>query len=52
MNIHDLNFVELRSKKNGNIYYALDIEITPDYTKRVFLEKAEVALIKTISSNS
>lgn len=33
-------------KKSGKEYYAIEIEITPDYKKVVFLEPAEIALIK------
>lgn len=33
--------------KTGQPYYAVDVEISPDYSKRLFLDKAEVALIKS-----
>lgn len=33
--------------KTGQIYYAVDVDISPDYSKRLFLERAEVALIKS-----
>lgn len=35
------------SKKSGKEYIALEIEITPDYKKVVFFDKAEQALIKS-----
>lgn len=35
------------SKKSGKEYIALEIEITPDYKKVVFLDPAEIALVKT-----
>ena len=34
------------SKKSGKEYIAIEIEITPDYKKVVFLDSAEVALVK------
>lgn len=33
--------------KTGQLYYALDVEISPDYSKRIFFDKAEVALFKS-----
>ena len=33
--------------KTGQPYYAVDVDISPDYSKRLFLDKAEVALIKS-----
>ena len=38
-------------KKSGKEYYAIEIEITPDYTKRVFLDPVEVALLKATNKN-
>lgn len=35
------------SSKTGQPYYAIDVDISPDYSKRLFLDKAEVALIKS-----
>lgn len=35
------------SKKSGKEYIALEIEITPCYKKVVFLDPAEIALVKT-----
>ena len=40
-----VDFVEKKSKK-GNNYVALEISITEDYKKVVFLDNAELALIK------
>lgn len=34
------------SKKTGKEYFAIDVNITPTYVKRVFLTTAEVELIK------
>lgn len=34
-------------KKSGKEYIAIEIEITPDYKKVVFLDPAETALVKT-----
>lgn len=36
-----------KSSKTGQPYYAIDVDISPDYSKRLFLDKAEVALIKS-----
>ncbi len=36
----------VKSKKNGNEYLCLKIEITDNYSKLVFLSDAEVALVK------
>ncbi len=33
-------------KKSGKEYTAIEIEITPDYKKVVFLDPAEIALVK------
>lgn len=33
-------------KSSGKEYYAIVIEITPDYKKVVFLDSAEIALVK------
>lgn len=33
-------------KKSGKEYIAIEIEITPDYKKVVFLDSAEIALVK------
>lgn len=40
--------VELKegTSKNGNKYYYLEVHITPTYSKRVFLDNAEVELLK------
>ena len=43
--------LETRTKKDGSgTYQVLVIKLTPDYSKDVFLEKAELALLKTITS--
>lgn len=34
------------SKKTKNEYIAIELEITPEYKKVVFLDRAEIALIK------
>ena len=38
-------------KKSGNEYYAIEIEITPDYKKVVFLDPCETALVKRTYEN-
>lgn len=35
------------SQKTGNPYMAIDVQITPTYSKRVFLTGAEQALVET-----
>ena len=49
----DLNarLVQKTSKK-GNNYYAIEVEITQDYKKVVFLDQAELELIKVSSKNT
>lgn len=43
--------VEKTSKK-GNNYYCIEVEITQDYKKVVFLDQAELELIKVNSKNA
>lgn len=40
--------VELKTgiSKKGNDYSYLDVELVPNYHKRVFLDNAELALVK------
>ena len=51
--LDNINPVAIPSKlvigksKTGQPYYAVDVEISSDYSKRLFLDKAEVALIKS-----
>ncbi len=35
-----------KSKKSGNDYARVDIQLTPDYKKTVFLDFSEQALVK------
>ena len=43
--------LETRTKKDGSgTYQVLKVMLTPDYSKDVFLEKAELALLKMNSS--
>ena len=37
--------------KKGKEYYFIEIEITPDYKKVVFLDPCEVALVKITYEN-
>lgn len=41
-----------KTSKNGNKYIVLEIHLTPTYTKDVFLDKAEVELIKAYNGIS
>lgn len=40
-----------KTSKLGSKYVALEIEISPNYKKIVFLTKAELELLKAIYSN-
>lgn len=40
------NLIEGVSKKTGNPYYAVDVQLTETYYKRVFLTSAEYELVK------
>lgn len=35
-----------KTSKSGNKYIALEVSLTPTYKKTIFLEKAEIELIK------
>jgi len=39
-----------KTSQNGSKYICLEVNITEDYKKIVFLDKAEIELIKLISS--
>lgn len=39
------------STKTGKPYILIEVEITPDYKKVVFLDSAEVALVKATNKN-
>ncbi len=40
-----------KTSKSGNKYIALEISLTPTYKKTVFLEQAEIELIKACATN-
>lgn len=40
--------LESRTSQTGNPYICISVKITEDYEKTVFLEKAELALIKRV----
>ena len=43
--------LETRTKKDGSgTYQVLVVKLTPEYSKDVFLEKAELALLKMATS--
>ncbi len=42
-------FVEKKSKK-GESYYCLEVVITPTYTKQIFLDQADVELLRAMKS--
>lgn len=39
------------SNKSGKTYYVIEVELTPTLKKQVFLEPAEVEVIKLFHSN-
>lgn len=48
VDVLDVVYGEGISKKNGNVYAYLDIQITPTYSKRVFLTPLEKELFNFI----
>lgn len=38
------------SNKSGKPYYVIEVELTPTLTKQVFLEQAEIEVIKLYNS--
>ncbi len=42
----EVKLIKEISKKTGKPYVALDLQLTPTYTKRVFLDLAEQALVE------
>lgn len=40
-----------KTSKSGNKYIALEVYLTPTYKKVIFLDSAEIELIKVYSSN-
>ena len=42
--------VEKVSEKSGKKYVCIEVQLTPTYTKTIFLDKAEVELIKLINT--
>lgn len=48
VNVLDVVYGEGISKKNGNAYAYIDIQITPTYSKRVFLTSSEKELFNYI----
>lgn len=43
--------VEKVSEKTGKSYVCIEIQLTPNYKKTVFLDKAEVELIKVMNTS-
>lgn len=50
MNVN-AKLVEKKSEKTGKSYVCIEIQITPTYTKLVFLTSAEIELLKVTNSN-
>lgn len=40
-----------KTSKNGNKYIALEVSLTPTYKKVIFLDQAEIELIKVYTQN-
>lgn len=47
-----VEYVKGVSKKTGRPYGAIDIRLTDNYTKRVFLNDSENALIELVQNNN
>ena len=41
-----------KTSKNGSKYQALELKLTENYTKTIFLDKAEIELIKINKTNN
>ena len=46
MNIKVSGIIHEKTSKKGGSYIALDVALTPTYTKTIFLEKVDIELIK------
>ena len=44
----EAKLIEAISQKTGNPYVAIDIQLSPYYSKRVFLSAAESALVDSV----
>lgn len=40
-----------KTSKNGNTYIALDINLTPNYVKTIFLDPADLEVVKLYLEN-
>lgn len=40
-----------RESKNGNLYTCIEVKLTNNYVKRVFVESSEIELIKLYYGN-
>ena len=40
-----------KTSKNGNTYIALDINLTPSYVKTIFLDPADIEVVKLYLEN-
>lgn len=41
-----------KTSKTGNKYIAVELHLTPTYTKTIFLDQAELELIKLVAENA
>ena len=44
--------LEQRTSKSGNVYWCIVVQLTPDTEKVVFMEPAELALVKLTYTGS
>lgn len=50
MNVNG-KLIEKVSEKTGKKYVCIEIQLSPSYSKLVFLDKAEVELLKVMNPN-
>ena len=51
MEIKVSGIIHEKTSKNGNPYTALDIQLTPTYTKTFFLDEADLQVVKLYVEN-
>lgn len=51
MEINVSGVLREKTSKSGNKYYAVDLKLTDTYTKTVFLEEADVEIVKLFIEN-
>lgn len=51
MEIKVSGIIHEKTSKNGKPYTALDIQLTPNYTKTIFLEDSDLEVVKLYLEN-